>query len=566
VLQNLIVLTFSLLFVGASAFAETPILPHIHRVGVIPLQWRVDGTASEAMEKFEAEFAQAVRRSERFRVLNDELVADLWNSPEGRKELIDQFEIDGYVSLVAELQGDIWNLEARLLGQNLETYLLETERVPTDTVDDFRAQAGILDHLLFRMFNRLPVDVTVTSVQGIYVTLSGGTSQGVHNGDELKVVRPHVKSTHAANGTWIDYLSKPLGKVQVLDSKVTTAVAKIVEQNYDGAIRAGDGAKIAQIPGRLKFNQRVKTKTFDNAKPQGTIVVPPLYQGDGSRPADTPKPAAPAPRKAPETGEEGEPVESETLAVPTDEAPADAPAAVEATPPTSISDLNPGAQTGASNPDSSDQVTNIRIETGAYMWTVKGPTSAAAKFPAMLLNNINAIGTKKLFGNVILDLGLGGSFGSTKKGVFVGYRGLGRIYGQFPLHVGVAELDRWWVGGFGTVSGLQVTDEIYGGGDGVRAGVFAGIGGKILPEVSWEGEFALFPLHIGRFGYAGSQQNVDSTFGWSARAVGYYDQEFSGFTFGGGLQLAEESLSLDDSTRPKISETHILLLGKYAFK
>jgi hypothetical protein len=557
VLRILFVLTFSLLTFGAGAFAETPILPHIHRVGVIPLQWRVDGTASEAMEKFEIEFAQAVRRSERFRTLNDELVADLWNSPEGRKELVDQFEIDGYVSLVAELQGDIWNLEARLLGQNLETYLLETDRLPTDTIDDLASHAGILDHLLFRMFNRLPVDVTITSVQGIYVTLSGGTSQGVHNGDEVKVVRPHVKSTHAANGTWIDFLQKPLGKVQVLDAKVTTAVARIVEQNFDGAIRVGDGAKIQQIPGRLKFNQRIKTKTFDNAKPQGTIVVPPLYQGDG-----TPKPAEkPTEKPTPTTP-------TDDLTVPADEVPAatPSPAATDATPPTSIGDLTPGANNGSGNPSQSDQVTNVRIETGAYMWTVKGPTSAAAKFPAMLLNNINAIGTKKLFGNVILDLGLGGSVGSTKKGVFVGYRGLGRIYGQFPLNIGVAELDRWWVGGVGTVSGLQVTDEIYGGGDGVRAGVFAGVGGQIVPEVSWEGEFALFPLHIGRFGYAGSQQNVESTFGWSTRIVAFYNQEYSGFTLGGGIHLAEESLSLDDETRPKISETSILLVGKYALK
>src|SRR4051794_36950176 len=76
--------------------------PRLIYSGVIPVQYEGafdDLLSIKIKETSNRLFPNAVRASRRFRVINDEVVADLWAKPEGRAELVKQFELDNFLSL-----------------------------------------------------------------------------------------------------------------------------------------------------------------------------------------------------------------------------------------------------------------------------------------------------------------------------------------------------------------------------------------------------------------------------------------------------------------------------------
>jgi hypothetical protein len=208
-------LVFSLWFLAGGALAVTaplPKLPVIQQVGVIPVQWEGESlTAGKAA--IDASFSQVVRDSHRFRVLNDDLIAQTWATVDGRQELKDQFELQGFVSLTVTPRSDTVQLTCRLMDSNLKTNLLETDVVTVDWLAN-ASESSVrdrLERLVFRLFNRIPVDVSVTSVQGSYITLSGGSEQGIEAGDKVDLVRAEIKALHPANGTWLEFQKQNLG-------------------------------------------------------------------------------------------------------------------------------------------------------------------------------------------------------------------------------------------------------------------------------------------------------------------------------------------------------------------
>ena len=161
-------------------------LPTLYYAGVVPVQWSKNGPwkdLGDVRKAIDVGFPEAVRGSRRFVVLNDDLVRSLWATSNGRKELEADYEISAYISLDMSSKGDLAVMTVRLLSPKLETRLQESDVVSRATlVSATKAQmAARLSDLVQRMINRLPIDAHVTSINGGYVTLSGGSEQGIES-------------------------------------------------------------------------------------------------------------------------------------------------------------------------------------------------------------------------------------------------------------------------------------------------------------------------------------------------------------------------------------------------
>lgn len=255
--------------------------PNIKYVGIIPVQWQGDFPSDPSFpgfrERLERDFPSLVRESRRFIFVNDTIIADHWSTPTGRKTLAEDYEVDGFVNLVVSGQQDVFLYSVRLLGPGLENYLSETETIPRAWIA--AAGAGELQErlrrLVFRVLNRYPLDVYVTSLQGRYITLSSGKDQNVFDGDELTFIDVDVRSRHPVDGSWLTFEQKALGKARVVESKSQSAIAQITSLNSENAIRVGSGARVDAIASRRLFQEKPKTnEAFLSVEDNSPIVVP----------------------------------------------------------------------------------------------------------------------------------------------------------------------------------------------------------------------------------------------------------------------------------------------------
>lgn len=568
--------------------APLPKLPVIQNVGVIPVQW--EGSAAglgDARSALEEAFPKAVRDSRRFRVLSDDLVASLWKDADGRTELRGEFELHGLVSLTVTPRGDVAQLTARLMDGWLKTNLLETDTVKTTWLQSANAAnlGDRLERLVYRLFNRLPVDVSVTSVQGSYITLSGGAEQGIEAGDKVDLVRAQVTSLHPATGTWHEFRKLPLGNAKVIEVKSFSSVAKLTDQLKDGAVEVGDGARIAAISSRVKFARLAQDEEFKDAGSQDTIVVPPLYQGDAPKSA---KPAAPKPGVTSPTGSAtSQPASPKggLFDAPTDAEPSVAQADQDgqAASEPAIGESDPGETQDAQDSGAKDQGPNvwdqfkdeatshslieeITAYAGPRWWSVKGPVNSSGRFPLWFLNSVGGGATRTMFFNIKGAFGGGLSFGNTPSSSYFGYQAYGRGYWEQETYLGDGLVKHWRLGGAATFSGLSVPKGKFGGGDWLRAGFYAGLDGSIMggSRYDWFGDLTLLPLNIGRVGYDGAYKTVESALG-STIAVGAYRFEPPRIIqWGGGFEMSDERQTLKNGRRPHFTDYSIKLLAKYA--
>ena len=602
---------FSLVLAGPAVAATTgPRLPVIQHVGVIPVQWEGGEQDSYGLETartaIDPAFAAAVHASHRFHVLSDDLVSGLWKDKTGRDELTQNFELQSFASLAVTPRGDTVLFTARLLDPNLKTELLETETVPRSWLVASEADAvkDRVEQLAFRLINRLPIDVSVTSVQGQFLTLSGGAEQGVQVGDQVDLVRTTISSLHPANGSWLDFTKQSLGSAQVIETKGFTAVARIIKLTYDNAVEIGDGAKIPAIAGRVKFARQASGDTFTDAGNQGPIIVPPLYLG--TQPKTPAKPAAkPAsnvekPAPASETGKteraptiaqsEQEPPPSAPTSEVTDESPPTDPSeTAEAKPATAPpATAQSGDSGGLSVWDSFGSTVgsvvdrpfdDIHLYAGPAWWSISGgdwttssgksrTLSAQGKFPVWLINSAGGGITRSLLSpkfHVAFGGGLG--FGQTSRGRWTGYDANAMIYYEDKFAQDGEILSQWRAGGIGHLSGWGVTGEYFGGGDWIRGGGFVGLGGRFsvsnAQRYDWFGNFALYPLNFGRIGFDGKRTTIESSFGWQLDAGAYLNQPAGVIQWGGEFTLGTEKESLENNRRAQIGEYTIRALAKY---
>ena len=562
---------------GHAATPPWPKLPVIQNVGIIPVQWEGDpGTPKEVIDHG---FPSIVRESHKFRILNDDLVSDLWQDADGRAELRSQYELQSFIGLTMTSRGDVVTMTARLTDQGLKTQLLETDTVSRDWLANAPPEEalGRLEALVFRLLNRLPVDVNVTSIQGKYLTLSGGTEQNIEVGDRVDLVRTSIRSLQPANGTWLEFKKQPLGTAQIVEVKTYNSVAKILTQTYDHAIEIGDGARIGALAARVKFARLAVNEGLKDSGNQETIIVAPLYHGEPPQPKPAAQVAAPAPAPAPVpmTDPSAKAPDAAATEKPSTEAAPPAtppPATAENTPPAAA----PAAEsTGssfldeiASDATSHKLLDEVSAYAGPYWWSVGGSKlpGTSGKFPFYLLNSAGVGVTHTLLFKFKTAFGGGVIFGKTTKGSYVGYQGYGRIYWEEALILFDGAIRGWRAGGFGSLSGMSVDQESYGGGDWIRGGGFAGLFGKFstpdLERYDWNAEFSLLPLTIGRAGFAGNRQQTQSTFGYGISLSAYQDRPARLIAWGAGFDLSSEVQTLDDGRRPQYQAYQIKALAR----
>ena len=255
-------------------------LPILKTIGVIPVQ--VQHTMDFPLEwnkpiAFISEsFSNVVRNTQRFRVLNDDVVADLWKNQAGRKDLATRFEMDAFVALTITPRDDVVRFVMRLIAPDLsENYLVEEDSISQvwlATAED-EVIENYLKDLTFRLINRIPIDVFVTSLQGPYITLSGGENQNIFPGDTITLFDTKITAVHPANGSWISYAQKRLGKARIIESKKLASVAEITSLSYEGAISLGSGAKIDALNSRIRFHRAAAQPEFRSNK--ASVLVTP---------------------------------------------------------------------------------------------------------------------------------------------------------------------------------------------------------------------------------------------------------------------------------------------------
>lgn len=548
-------------------------LPVIRQVGIIPAQFHGDPSSFSDIQFFrqrlDSEFSGIVQKARRYRIINDELVESLWKDHAGRQELRREFELHGFINLNVSARSNVITLNLRMLGPNLETYMWESETVPRHTVMGMSEDSvdNLVKGLVFRLFNRIPIDVNVTSVQGGFVTLSGGKSQGIEVGDQVELKRVYIQSIHPANGSWQSFSEFPLGIAQIIEAKKNSSVAKLIRLTYEGAIELGDGARIPAVPSRVNFVRTDdKQNDFINSGNQAAVIVPPLYeevptkaQQESHRQAD-PLAAAPAVEKidASPTG------------------------TVENKPQAGEGDAQVGAEDSSEKgeeesfwdmPDVSFDgftdkiIDDISLSAGPYWWKAVGPRSASGSFPLYLFNRFYLNVNKSLPFNFKASYGGGVYFGSTPNGGHVGYDGHAKLFWQESFGSGSDLLQYWRAGGFGRFTGLSVSKERFGGGDFIRGGGFGGIGGTLVTtsKIDWTAEFGLVPINVGRIGYDGNFHSIESTRGTYFRLEGWLGAQSSQIKYGGAFNMADERMTVGGSTvrRYHLSEYQLEFLVGY---
>ena len=534
------------LFLGSRSQAESmPILSHM---GVVPSQFVGDRWAKLApFEDTDTILKELIEESKRFQVLEPELVKELWSTPDGRDELKASYRLDVFLNVSFVMKQDHGQITARLLSPEMKMYLQESENWPMKLVesqsrDEIKVQ---LKQLMYRFFNRIPMDVSITSVQDKFITLSGGIEQAIHVGDQVQLARVSVKSLHPILGTWETFQVEPVGEARIIESRNNVSVARLTSEVRSSSISVGDGVKVSGILSRRLFAEEAKkAEVFD--KP-GVLVMPlqsesPLPEtvkdldSDATKPLDpsTLKPVLNPVQSFPGASREIKPSESavgEPVGVLNRES-ADVPPAK----PFFADASMPGI------------LSAVDFRAGHDMWSFNGRGNTESKFA--LFPPLNTFGAKSsmLFGSnlgVGVDIELG--FGSTLKGSYKGYGLGGRSFWTSKVN-GVPFLDSWAAGIRADLRGKSVEDEVYGGFDLIQGGIFFGLSGTVIAvkKLNYEFEYSLMPLSMGRVGYSGGFKSVRSAFGSELSG-----QILSGFivrniNWGGGFHYSNYNM-LDES-------------------
>ncbi|NDE14416.1 hypothetical protein EBZ80_05735 [bacterium] len=500
----------------AAMAAEATEMPRLERAVVFTPDFSASILSNSRMADFRATVVKAfpgvVESSGKFRVIDQELSRAAKTDEKVRNELISQYEVDAFLSLEVLDRSDTLDFVARMMGRKLEILLQESESVDLAALDAGgpAATVKLIETLVFRLFNRVPYDAKVLSMQGRFVVISGGSEQGVQPGDEFSVTRVGVSSRHPATGAWNKFAIEDLGRGQVMEVKERTSIARMISQIKPGAVRVGDVVKLSRIPSRARFAREATEPAYGTdvlgakARPipvepitQPASPVPVTPAAATAQPSSAPAQAAPVAAKAPATEK-----------------------------PAAVSEDEGGVGGGRQDTWFGGVVSGIFSEgelgLGLRSWSVSGPVSASTAAPYTLVNNVSLRGTRRLSVEASGDFEADFSFGSTGKGSFTGYDLRANGYLEYPVARetvnGPLQIRRWRYGGIGRLVGLNVAGESFGGLDAFFvAGFIGGRGdwnvGEGTRKLGVQGDLFLYPLTVGSYGYKGSKQSIDSSLG-----------------------------------------------------
>jgi len=507
-------------------------VPVIRQVGVIPVQWQGEispiSDLARVRNLINSGFPELVRNAKRFQVLNDEIVSELWDSADGRRRLKEDFELDALVNLSIQVGADLQVWSLRVLSPRLDNYLLESERIPLSWFYQATDQEVTerLRELTYRLLNRYPIDVFVTSVQGRFVTLSAGREQNLFEGQLLNFHRFRVASVHPANNAWLSYDTSKLGEAKIIDAKNHSSVAQLTSLSYEGAIRVGDGARVEHIASRQLFarladeDAKQRSQASQSAILGPRQLIEPLPKPPQLKP--TPEPTPPLPIDQNILAEQiipASPVANEAAR----------PEQEPMTPPNLPPAVFPGpSEDGAIISWLSQHIEDIKILAGIDIWSAsQGRVSSKAGVPLWLINRGEAHARMQWSDDSYSEINGVLGLGTTGAGNYFSF-GLGgnwirQIAAPMPLLEGVKGFE---IGALSQIRSLSVTKENFGGIDTLELGGLARVYGQHrMPESDQTIEFRLglelSALAWGQIGLAGLKKSVDGVlaYGMNGEAI-----------------------------------------------
>ncbi len=509
-------------------------VPTIKYAGILPVYWQ--GQSSQAMLRKKAfideHFSKIIRESKRFAFLGDAIVQDNWSSNEGRKRLREEFELDGFINLNVTEQGDLAIFTARLLSPDLENYISETERIPLSWMNSAPSEdlSARLKDLSYRVLNRYPIDVFVTSLQGRFLTLSAGRDQNVFEGDDLEFSEVSIKSTHPVDGSWLEFNYRILGKARIIESKAQSSIAQITSLSAENAIRLGSGARVENIASRRNFRAPPKAEeafiTQDNS---------PIVRAPGQSPKPSPPVVTETPAKAPSPN-----------TTPTE--PPMHPAARGA-----MQSEERVAEASDSSPFPAE-LKNSRFSIENATWSYSGAASATSKMPSLLVNQVGGYTEFELDTQTTSYWDAHIAMGDTSKGSYTGVRVGAEYLMTIPSATAlVPSLDRVLVGLRGEIATIGIQKESSGGMTALHLMPVAHAQGtyhivEMVETLRYDLSGKVIPLNIGSAGIKGKTQSLGSSMGIDIEAQVIRQAKTQEIEWGGLIGLKNVSYTVGSKT------------------
>lgn len=539
-------------------------MPFLHKVGALPVQTekidRKEAGVSPLLALYTEIFSAALRDSHRFVLIEEGVVAAHWENPEEREKWVATEEISGFVCLTLTADTDTVHVLLRLLSPDgLDVWL--QEMTTWEKTEFFHADASIIEKRLrtslYALLNRLPLDVTISAIQGNLLTITGGNAQGLAVGDQVDLLRAHIRTRSPATQDWESFTVEKVGRARILEVEETTAVAQLLTVSETGALSIGDGIVRPNMPSR-HFFQLAENRIQAPAPLAPPIPAPATPENISNEKGVT---AAPAPAK----------------------------------PATSLSQkMEKGVeQVGEAilqTPEHVNQLVKRMVEeltadAGLRLLHFSGPFDSSTKFLWYLpLNTLGISAKRHLYEHFYYAVGLGGGLGSTKEGgSYTGYYGDTRVYWEQAFQTPFHGVERWQVGGIGAVEGLSVRGDTFGGFDEVQCGVFGGLLGHFTYErntgsteqgalspnretlqIPWFAEFRLTPLTLGRIGYEGTQHTLGSSLGWKVVGGAFWPKIYE-INWGASVEYGRQNLADTHSTVTTVGTTAIKILANWKY-
>ncbi|MCX6118710.1 MAG: hypothetical protein NT027_14310 [Proteobacteria bacterium] len=558
---------------GKAPSSGSDVIPVIHYVGVIPVQWDKDDTWTEMdqiKKSLNKDFSESVKSSRRFSAVNDDLVASLWSTPAGRQELSKDYELQAFVALNVSSRGDMVVLTSRILSPDFVTYLQESDVVPRNWLieSDHKQIVDRLTDLIQRMINRLPIDAHVTSINGEFVTVSAGTYQSISVGDQFDVINPKIETLHPANGSWLTFSSSRSGSIKIIESKGRSSIGKIVSMTRENAIAVNHGIRIEAISGRSRFARSDGQETFIATQTGVNNAIVPEMKVDGTPAKKEPesKPAATAP--VVETKKDDGPVK---------EAAPEEPKKEEA------SAEKPGESSPTIAEIFAPAGTELEGYAGLRSWSIGGTGTAKAALPVWLINSIGVLAKRHLSETVSVHYGLDLGYGATGKGSSFGY-GI-HAAGIYKLKIKAIEQADFIFGGLeANIKSLSIGGESSSGYNLTLLNLLIGMGGitnsqMLGMKLDWIADLRYSLQETGQFGVTmdvvdtattpnttsavRSKEKVRSGDGLLLRFMGYVGQKpKEGLQYGGGFEFGTGNYGLSNSASATYNVLSLLGLAR----
>ncbi len=542
------------------------LLPVLHYAGTIPVQWDKDDIwqdVSFARDLLNREFPAAVRNSHRFAMINDDLIASLWTTPSGRTELETDYEIHAFVSLDVSTRGDMVVFTGRVLSPKLETRIQESDVVPRKWLSEANKEqtTARMTDLVMRLINRLPIDVHVTSVNGSYVTLSGGEEQGIKAGQKYDVLSASIDGLHPANGSWTSFKTAKAGSLEIIELKNKSAIGRVTSLTYEGAIKPGNGIRVEDISGRNRF-ARAEDAADERPDTSAANMAPQPAAAKSST-----APSKPKVESQPETEPKSPNPVTDLTAPRVDPAKKDPEATGAAE--TKGKDTTNGPPptdkfTAALMPKGSE----LRTWLGMRMWSISGSSSASAALPFWIINSAGADVYRKFSDTIDYNYGLDLGYGPTNGGSFFGYN----LHSGGRWHMYMKDMlpgaDDVYFGLLASMSSTSVSGESSDGYSLTMIRLTIGIHGWAEPgfigdKIEWTGE-VFYPLYFsGQFGVKGKSRAINSGSSTAFRLGGYLGaRPADGWQYGAAFEYESSSWSLERKRTAAYGSIGLLALAR----